>query len=428
MLLTRVWFLIAGLLLLSYTPSLAEPYLRVIKNGVVHYYYNNRDTARPGPDKKLAPKLQAESQVTMPSAPPQLLPASFLLPVSTASCADLNAEPFQPDINSAQFLPGTSLLTRGDNPGEPDETTGPAKRGFLKLLTKLGFFDPPDAPFGDDGPQWLLPDSNSELDFVVPDMWQKAPKYFQAPPETPNALASPKVAIPLPRYAYQPRLWGRVPPTLKGQPGLTYCFPVARPFTFRDTWGDPRPGGRQHRAVDVFAPEGTELYAITSGVVSRLGTSSTGGIMLFLAGHDGRGYGYMHLHSYAPGIVPGKAVRAGELIAYMGHTGTQNCADHLHIQVYPDHGFSTENLINPYDFMVQLCRGIGVTDFNQPKLARNALPNPRVKTKTPTELLAKLNKNNEKWIKVYQRPFGEQRIQLSIQGSPASPTLVIRKF
>ena len=109
--------------------------------------------------------------------------------------------------------------------------------------------------------------------------------------------------------------------------------------------------------MDIFAPEGTELYAITAGVIQSLSTSSTGGIMLMLQGNDGRGDGYMHLLGYADGIVVGKAVKAGELIGYVGRTGTQNSPPHLHIQVYPDHQLSHETLVDPYDFLVQLCRG-----------------------------------------------------------------------
>ena len=87
---------------------------------------------------------------------------------------------------------------------------------------------------------------------------------------------------------------------------LSYCFPVAPPYSFRDTWGDWRSGGRFHHAVDIVACDGTPVYAITSGVIHTLATWDSAGISLILRGQDGRGYGYMHLQEYAEGIVEGK--------------------------------------------------------------------------------------------------------------------------
>ncbi len=118
--------------------------------------------------------------------------------------------------------------------------------------------------------------------------------------------------LPKQASALPPAL-GRVQPgpgRLKLSNSLGYCFPVARTFTFRDTWDDPRSGGRLHRAVDIFAQEGTEVYAITAGVVQTLATLPGAGITLILRGHDGRGYGYMHLLGYAPGLVEGKVVQS----------------------------------------------------------------------------------------------------------------------
>ena len=87
----------------------------------------------------------------------------------------------------------------------------------------------------------------------------------------------------------------------------------------------------------------------------------------------------MHLQGYAPGLVEGKVVRTGELIGYVGRTGMQTSAAHLHLQVYADQRFCKDELLNPYGFLVQLCHGIGVTDLYQPKIARLEVPETRVK-------------------------------------------------
>ena len=352
--------------------------------------------------------------------------ASILVPnqLLTNSRLDPNSPPCQAD----PLTPDASDLSPAVNHLDSPESMATAKRSVLKFLTKLNFFNPPGLVSEEE--QDLCLDNNH---FLVPDVWAKVPKYFQVTSQESNVFAAPKVNLPimppLAKYAYQPRLWGRVAPdrgNFKAASSMYYCFPVANSFTFRDTWGDPRGGGRTHRATDIFAPEGTQLYAITSGVIHALSTSSTGGIMLMLSGNDGRGYGYMHLLGYADGIVVGKAVRAGELIGYVGRTGTQNSPPHLHLQVYPDHQFSHETLVDPYGFLVQLCRGIGVSDLNQPRVARQPDSN-QLKIARPADSMIKNRQNKIKWIQVYQRPwpkgFGEHTLKLDLKGSPL---LIIR--
>ena len=82
----------------------------------------------------------------------------------------------------------------------------------------------------------------------------------------------------------------------------------------------------------------------------------------------------MHLQGYAEGIVEGKTVQRGELIAYVGHTGIKRDAAHLHLQVYADDRFDRDKLVNPYGLLVQLSNGKGVTDLVHPTMARRRIP------------------------------------------------------
>jgi murein DD-endopeptidase MepM/ murein hydrolase activator NlpD len=125
--------------------------------------------------------------------------------------------------------------------------------------------------------------------------------------------------------------------------------PVEGDVSFVDSWGAPRPGGRDHKGVDMMADAGTPTVAPVSGVV-RHGFNLLGGQSWWLYGDDGHRYYGAHLSSYENedvGWVP-----AGTVIGYVGSTG--NAAGgrpHLHFEVHPGGG----DAVNPYPFVSSAC-------------------------------------------------------------------------
>ena len=133
------------------------------------------------------------------------------------------------------------------------------------------------------------------------------------------------------------------PPPIGGN-GM-FC-PVNGPVSFIDSWGAPRVG-HTHVGVDMMADYGTPLVAITSGTVSS-GSSSTGGISIYLSGDDGNSYWYLHNQE---NIVTGGHVSAGQLIARVGDTGNATGIPHVHFEYHPGGG----GPVNPYPLVASLC-------------------------------------------------------------------------
>jgi murein DD-endopeptidase MepM/ murein hydrolase activator NlpD len=125
---------------------------------------------------------------------------------------------------------------------------------------------------------------------------------------------------------------------------------LARPYSYVDSWGAARSGGRSHQGTDVMAPHGARVFAFVNGVVSRESSSTNGGIQLYLQGDNGVEYFYAHLSGYA--VSTGTRVRAGQLIAYNGQTGNARyTAPHVHFEVHPGGGAP----VNPYPHLKPVC-------------------------------------------------------------------------
>jgi len=124
---------------------------------------------------------------------------------------------------------------------------------------------------------------------------------------------------------------------------------LERPYSYVDSWGAARSGGRSHQGTDVMAPHGARVFAFVNGVVSRESSSANGGIQLYLQGDNGVEYFYAHLSGYA--VSTGTRVRAGQLIAYNGQTGNAAAtAPHVHFEVHLSGG-----PVNPYPYLKRVC-------------------------------------------------------------------------
>ncbi|MCF0176274.1 MAG: M23 family metallopeptidase [Bacteroidales bacterium] len=90
---------------------------------------------------------------------------------------------------------------------------------------------------------------------------------------------------------------------------------------------------RAHTAVDYAAPMGTPVRSIGNGSVISAGWAGGGGNTVKIRHANGYVTSYMHLSRYASGIKAGAAVSQGQVIGYVGSTGSST-GPHLDFRVY----------------------------------------------------------------------------------------------
>ena len=125
--------------------------------------------------------------------------------------------------------------------------------------------------------------------------------------------------------------------------------PVAgvRAIDLRNTWDAPRPGGRRHRGIDIFAPRGRAVVSATRGIVVTVGTNRLGGRIVRVLGPGGQWHYYAHLDRFAD-VRTGDVIAAGTVLGYVGTTGNaRGTPPHLHYGIYRFRG----GAINPYPLL-----------------------------------------------------------------------------
>jgi murein DD-endopeptidase MepM/ murein hydrolase activator NlpD len=115
-----------------------------------------------------------------------------------------------------------------------------------------------------------------------------------------------------------------------------------------NSWHDPRDGGvRLHKGIDIFAPRGTEIVAVSDGIVSFIGEQPKGGRVIWLTTESGTSFYYAHLDRWAPGLYEGMEVQSGDLLGYVGNTGNaRTTPSHLHFGISQN-----DDMVNPYPLL-----------------------------------------------------------------------------
>ncbi|MGF1639817.1 MAG: M23 family metallopeptidase [Rhodospirillales bacterium] len=89
---------------------------------------------------------------------------------------------------------------------------------------------------------------------------------------------------------------------------------------------------RMHRGVDFAAPPGTPIYAAGSGTVEIAGRKGSYGNYVRIRHNAEYATAYAHMRGFARGIRAGTRVKQGQVIGYVGSTGSST-GPHLHYEV-----------------------------------------------------------------------------------------------
>jgi murein DD-endopeptidase MepM/ murein hydrolase activator NlpD len=89
---------------------------------------------------------------------------------------------------------------------------------------------------------------------------------------------------------------------------------------------------KMHTGVDWATPYGTPIFASGNGIVEKVGREGGYGKYVRLKHNNGYETAYGHLSAFAKGLEPGKRVRQGQVIGFVGSTG-QSTGPHVHYEI-----------------------------------------------------------------------------------------------
>src|SRR3954466_16083123 len=89
---------------------------------------------------------------------------------------------------------------------------------------------------------------------------------------------------------------------------------------------------KMHTGVDWATPYGTPIFASGNGVVEKVGWEGGYGKYVRLKHNNGYETAYGHMSAFAKGLEPGKRVRQGQIIGFVGSTG-MSTGPHVHYEI-----------------------------------------------------------------------------------------------
>lgn len=78
---------------------------------------------------------------------------------------------------------------------------------------------------------------------------------------------------------------------------------------------------KPHFGTDYAAEEGTEIHSVADGTVEAASFTSGNGNFVKIRHDNTYQTQYLHMQKFAPGIAPGKKIKQGDVIGFVGQTG-----------------------------------------------------------------------------------------------------------
>ena len=104
--------------------------------------------------------------------------------------------------------------------------------------------------------------------------------------------------------------------------------------------------GGDHKGMDIGGENGSPIYSVDEGIVTKSYYSSSYGNVVFVK--HSNGYETVYAHMKKRLAVQGQAVKKGEEIGRMGNTG-RSSGTHLHFEIHQgDWNITKDHAINPY--------------------------------------------------------------------------------